>query len=277
MEARTLPFSSLNDIVFEGRNKAYGAYALRQNYNRELLKAAAISFSSTLFLFGIFYLVVQSDADSNRIPNNAVGNKKVYELMPEPILPKAIIPEPIQPTTNVTPAVAAPKIKATTAFKEIKIVSNETLVTDIIPSQTDFMLSDPGLQNVAGENPLNSAILEGNETEQTENTEVTAPFLAVEQMPEFPDGLAAMYKFINKNLRYPAQAQARGLEGNVILTFIVGATGQITDIKVLQDIGGGTAEEAQRVIAKMPNWRPGRQNKKAVPVRFTLPIKFKLN
>ena len=277
MEAKILPFSSLNDIVFEGRNKAYGAYALRQNYNRQLLKAAVISFSSTLGLFGLFFMAVQSDPDSLNLPDKMIDNNQVYELMPEPLLPKAILPEPVKPDLEYNKAIATPKVTATTAFKEIKIVSDNTVDTDDIPSQTDFTHSHPGINNLAGESGLNNNNAVGKEAGQTNITDETAPFLAVEQMPEFPDGLAAMYKFINKNLRYPAQAQAQGLEGNVILTFVIGTSGQITDIKVLQDIGGGAGEEAQRVIGKMPNWRPGRQNKKAVPVRFTLPIRFKLD
>jgi protein TonB len=167
----------------------------------------------------------------------------------------------------------------TTAFREIKLIKDQKPFTDVNPSQRDFTQYDPGLYNRSGELPGSAANEAADVIRVRENAtgEVTTPFVAVEQMPEFPDGLAAMYKFINKHLRYPPQAQARGLEGVVILTFVVSSTGQISDIAILQDIGGGAAEEAIRVIQKMPDWRPGRQYKRAVPVRFTLPVIFKLN
>ncbi len=86
-----------------------------------------------------------------------------------------------------------------------------------------------------------------------------------------------MYKFINKHLKYPQGAKNQGLAGNVILSFVVNASGQISDIQVIKDIGGGAGEEAIRVVSKMPNWKPGIQNHKPVPVRFVLPFRFSLN
>lgn len=278
MDANILPVSTLNDIVFEGRNKAYGAYALRQNYNRELARAAGISFSSALCLFGFFYASVHLDPNQDAA-NFQLPKENFKSEFIEPILPKPLIPEQENPAPPINQPAAIAQPVATTEFKEIRIVTDETLVTSLIPGQNDLSVSDPGLSTLAGEIPGTSAAVlpEAAGTGTATSYDKNAPFVAVEQMPEFPEGLAAMYKFINKNLRYPAQAQAQGLEGDVVLTFVVSATGQISDIQVVKEIGGGAAEEAIRVIRKMPDWRPGRQNRQAVPVRFTLPIRFKLN
>lgn len=96
-------------------------------------------------------------------------------------------------------------------------------------------------------------------------------------MPDFSGGLNQMYKFIRSNLRYPAEATQLRLEGTVIVTFVVSKNGEISDIQVIKEIGGGTAEEAIHVGGtKMKPWKPGVQNGRPVPIRFTLPLRFSL-
>ena len=98
----------------------------------------------------------------------------------------------------------------------------------------------------------------------------------VEQMPEFPGGQTELIKYLQKNLRYPAAARENGIEGKVVLQFVVDETGNISDIQTVRDIGGGCAEEAIRVVKSMPPWKPGKQNGNAVKVYFKLPVTFKL-
>ncbi len=100
------------------------------------------------------------------------------------------------------------------------------------------------------------------------------PFAYVEQMPSFPEGTEAMYKFIYDNLTYPELAKQNGISGQVILQFVIASDGTLTRAKVVRGIGGGCNEEALRVINAMPKWNPGKHNGRAVPVTFTLPIKF---
>lgn len=101
-------------------------------------------------------------------------------------------------------------------------------------------------------------------------------YQVVEQMPEFPGGQAALMDYLKKNLRYPEIARDNEVQGRVIVRFVVNADGKIGDVVVLRDIGSGCGEEAKRVVASMPKWAPGRQNGKAVPTYFTLPITFRL-
>jgi protein TonB len=97
-----------------------------------------------------------------------------------------------------------------------------------------------------------------------------------EQMPEFGDDPAALAEFLSRNINYPEMAKANGQEGKVIVQFVVGRDGKISDIEVLKKGGWGFDEAALEVVKKMPAWKPAKQNGKAVPLRMTLPIKFTL-
>jgi len=272
MNTGFLTVASLDDIVFEGRNKAYGAYVLRQEYPLQVIKATSISLL-TLFLFMMGLVLWGQQTQFTTATESNEIQDRTHTLMPEPILPKPPA-KPMEPAPATTPPTAATK-----AFREIKIVSDLTPVTDNIPEQNSFTHAEPGLVTTAGDLPgtVTPDVTSEVGTAIGTESESNIPFEVVEKMPEFPDGLAAMYKFIGEHLRYPAEAQSKGLEGNVILTFVVSATGQISDIKILQDIGGGAGEEAKRVISLMPRWRPGLQHNRAVPVRFTLPVRFRIN
>ena len=103
------------------------------------------------------------------------------------------------------------------------------------------------------------------------------PFQVVEQMPEYPGGRAAMMKYIGKMMKYPTIAMENGIEGKVILRFVVLPTGEIGNVEVLRSLDPTCDKEAVRVVQGMPKWIPGKQNGTAVSVYFTLPIAFKLN
>ncbi len=98
------------------------------------------------------------------------------------------------------------------------------------------------------------------------------PYTIVEEMPEFPGGKEALFAYIGKELKYPAE----DVEGVVYVTFVVEADGSITGVKVLRGIGHGCDEEAVRVVSGMPKWKPGKQRGEAVRVKYNLPIRYKL-
>lgn len=104
----------------------------------------------------------------------------------------------------------------------------------------------------------------------------TKPLMFVEQMPTFPGGDQALQEYLYKNIRYPAAARENGIEGTVVLQFVVGSDGSISEIKTLRDVRGGCTDEAIRVVKNMPKWNAGKQNGNAVPVYFNLPVTFKL-
>lgn len=278
MDARHATPVSFDDIVFEGRNKAYGAYQLRLEYPQRMRQACGISFSGLLLLFGLGYGAVQLKPQlvEQILPPD---KGRVVELLPDPVFEKVVIKPEIKPAAAPQAPTAA-STRATEQFVEMRIVPEDVLVTAEVPEQSAFSQADPGLVTAAGL-PADGTIGEpqaaGTGT-GTATPTVTEPFRYVEQMPEYTDGgQAGMMKFIARNLKYPGGALSQGLEGMVIVSFVVSASGDISDITVIKDLGGGTGEEAMRVVAKMPRWKPGIQNHRQVPVRMTLPIRFKLS
>jgi protein TonB len=101
-------------------------------------------------------------------------------------------------------------------------------------------------------------------------------FDVVEQMPEYPGGIAALFEYLMKNVKYPADAEKQKIEGRVIATFIVETDGSISNIEVAKPVFPSLDAEAVRVVSSSPKWEPGRQDGKAVPVRYTFPVIFKL-
>lgn len=101
-------------------------------------------------------------------------------------------------------------------------------------------------------------------------------FTMVDENPEFPGGIAAMYSYIGENLKYPQEAQRAGVEGKVFVKFVVTKDGKIGNIKTLKGIGFGCDEEVTRIISNMPVWKAGRNNNEPVNVYYTMPINFKM-
>ncbi len=111
------------------------------------------------------------------------------------------------------------------------------------------------------------------EEEEYEEPEI---FTIVEDMPSFPGGEGALFKYLGENIKYPAMAKDAGITGTVFVTFVVKEDGSVSGVRVLRGIGGGCDEEAVRVVQAMPKWKPGKQRGKAVRVQYNLPIRFVL-
>ena len=112
--------------------------------------------------------------------------------------------------------------------------------------------------------------------EVQEVKEESVVFEVVEQMPSFPGGEKALMEFLSKNTKYPSVAEENGIQGRVVCTFVVETNGSITDVKVVRAVDPALDREAVRVIKSMPKWIPGKQNGKAVRVKYTVPVNFKL-
>ena len=112
------------------------------------------------------------------------------------------------------------------------------------------------------------------EEEEVEEQQI---FQVVEEMPEFPGGMGECMKFLGKNIKYPQISQENGVQGRVIVQFVVNQDGSIVDPQVVRGVDPYLDKEALRVISMMPKWKPGKQRGKAVRVRFTQPVMFRLN
>jgi len=256
-----------NELVFEGRNKAYGAYQLRKNFNRFYSLALLITVGITVVGFGVPKILSAFKAKIEEVGNVDV---QLADLEPPPIDKNE--PEPPPP-----PPPPPPPVQEMVKFVP-PVVVDIPIIEEVV-TQEELKETEAGTKTQEGTGEEVIIIPEEGTGEQViEAPKVVEPFLSVEQMPEFKGGEAAMLKFIAENLEYPSVAREAGIEGRVFLKFTVSADGSIKDI-VIQNkdkVGYGCEEAAMAVIRKMPKWTPGRQNGQAVPVYFNIPIRFRL-
>ena len=274
--------ASLDDFVFEGRNQAYGAYQLRQSYNGRMRQAMG-------YMVGFCALVLVGGAAWQRLyPVEAVTHT-VHFATDQTAIPPTYVVEPPKPTappaapsqSRVAPV--APQV-ATNATFPAKVVKDE--VAALKPSEEQQLtevtpgLATEGLETTAavgaGAPGGTGTAVAGSATAAGNGSAVSGPYIVVEQMPEFAGGAEALMRYLQSHLRYPSAALAAQAEGRVYVSFVVQADGTIADISIPKGLGYGLDEEAQRVVRQMPAWTPGQQSHHAVPVRFTLPITFKI-
>ena len=261
---------TLNDIVFEHRNKEYGAYELRTNYPIAVNRAFFIGVGAFLLLFLVTFLFAQQSEKSRELTGTIINLKKnLDDKIPEIEKPKIEEPpkelEQLKTTAYLVPEVVEETTKETPPplFDEMEnsIIGNKT---------QDGRESENIAETPPVETPPAAAIV-------GEIMEDNTPFITVEEIPTFVGGTSEMYKFLAKNLKYPSAAQRANIQGKVFLKFIIEKDGTITAVDVMKGIGFGCDEEATRVVKLMPNWKAGRQNGRNVRVMFTIPVFFKLD
>lgn len=270
--ATALPIlSTLDDIVFENRNKAYGAYELRTHYTTNINRALLIGIGFFgLMLLTNFLFARQKDEKIVMIDGEHFIQVLQEENIPPIEKPKEI--EPPKPVEQVkTVAFLIPEVVEETD-KEVAPPSPDDMENAIISDKTqDGIETD----EIAAAPPTEVKSVEKTIVELPE--EDNTAFITVEVQPSFMGGNSEMYKFLSKNLKYPSAAQRANIQGKVFLSFIVEKDGSITDIETMKGIGFGCDEEAMRVVKLMPKWIAGKQNGRNVRVKFTIPVFFKLD
>ncbi|MBY0542357.1 MAG: TonB family protein [Sphingobacteriaceae bacterium] len=262
-------------IVFNNRNKNYGAYELRSQSSTILMKAL---FSASALFIALFVAPV---IYSHYNPDEEVLVTRVIEINNPQVIHEMKKEEP----KKAEPLKAEPikeKIKTVKFSANIKVV--EDTKVNLPPPTTDelkdVVIGGLTQDGVSGqENAMPSTITNGGGGGQAQEGLVDNSvhnIAGVEVYPEFPGGMAAWAKFIQRNLRYPYMAQDANVQGKVYLSFVVEKDGSITDVSVLKGIGAGCDEEAMRVIKKSPKWKAGQQNNQTVRVRYTMPISYTL-
>jgi protein TonB len=245
------------DIVFEGRNKAYGAYELRKENPKTTLRSLVIG----AFIFG---LAVSAPLIISLIPDgsdeDANLDKKIVtiKLPPKEEQPKNLPPPPPPP-----PKVDQVKFVKPVVAKTEEIVEEPPKIEEI----KDKKLGDETIKGDP-DAPLTVEPV-GNGPSVVEEDNTIYNTAGIEVKPDFPGGLEKFYKFVGKNFQVPDE---EGLKGKIFVTFVVEKDGSLTDIKVIRDIGYGTGKEAMRVLKSCPRWNPGEQNGKKVRVLYSLPI-----
>ena len=242
-----------DEIIFENRNKNYGAYDLRKKYK----SAATISILGGVSFSVILLITLSFKTEEGTAltgPTNVLIEltRPVEQVIVPPPMPK-IPSELIRSINNLPP----------------KVVSDSMETTPFIPI-TDV---------------VNATIKNGNVTDSAIYTEPVAPeipveekvFVSVEEMPEYPGGNQALLKYISENLIYPPDAQINNIQGRVTLKFVVNRNGSVDRIEIIGSIDSLLDNEAIRVVKTLPKFKPGKQGGVPVPVWFSLPVLFKIN
>lgn len=243
---------TFDEILFEKRNKSYGAYVLRKKYDKYVL----ISFMIGLFVLGslLAYPVIASYVNKTHSIKDA--DKEISIEMLKPPTEEFIPPPPVELEKVVAPKFIAPIVveedvdNSMGTQDELSTKTNEAPVVD-----NEITIVEKPVQVI--EPPVQKEEI----------------FMVVEEQPTL-DGL---YEFLSSHIKYPEEAKELGIQGKVFVTFVVEKDGSITEVKVLRGIGGGCDEEAVRVVKSMPKWNPGKQRGTPVRVQFNIPVKFTLN
>lgn len=263
--------ATLEDIIFADRNKAYGAYFLRQTYGKTITRSAVIG--TLLVAFGLAAPTLYARLKPKE------EQKKITLANPLDIPPPPIDKDKPEPPPPPPPPPEMPKV-STTKFLPPEIKPDEEVLTEEPPpTQAELKEAPAGDETVKGD--PNAVEVVVDETPKKEEPVEVKPveeeiFTVVEQQPEFPGGMAEMYKYLGKNIKYPSAAQRANVTGKVFLTFVVNSDGSIQGVETLKGLGFGCDEEAMRVVKTMPKWNPGKQSGRAVRVKYTLPVNFQL-
>jgi protein TonB len=254
----TTKTETMRDIVFENRNKAYGAYVIRGEYDRSLIQSFAIAMLAILTFVGLFHFMPVTLAE-------VLKPQTVDSLISIPYdKPFIDINKPKPPLSSGS----KPPVNTNTVPR----VTEDSLITK--KDSSHIQNPDPG--------PITASIGHADSTGKGKlepyvdpGVETTAINIA-DTMPEFPGGEAKLVQYLSEHIKYPREAFNMEVSGTVYLKFVVAADGSIRDVTFLKKIGHGCEDEARRVVEHMPRWKPGRFRNRAVPVYFYLPVTYRL-
>ncbi len=244
-----------DEIIFENSFKDYGAYQLRKNYNKRMVIAMTIS----VILFVGFFLniLIQGFLIENK--ETIADNVVISELLDMPPVENNPLPIPPKPPSS---SPSTDDLINKNKFIAPIIVNDSTEYSDSVKNQKKNIV-------VIGDDTLNTSGV-GNTLSGT-GSDI---YVVVDEKPMYPGGDEARFKFLQNNIKYPKVATYNGIKGVVYITFIVEKDGSLSNIKILQGIGGGCDEEALRVARLMPKWIPGKRKGQPVRVYVNMPIRF---
>ena len=272
------------DLVFEGKNKDYGAYVLRRTSENRHTKSVIYTLIGAVLLGALVWGVatvqhmieeaslkdkqsqstVTLDMTQEEKKEEEQQKQKIEEKKPEPIEEKvaqqAVTELAIKPDAEVTKPP-----KSTDELKEDNTTIGQINQEGLKDNKLDLKPVEKVEDKVA--------ITPVEEKKPVEDNQV---FKSVEQMPSYPGGDAALLQDVANNLQYPAMAQENGTQGKVVLQFVVTKNGSIGEVKVVRSLSPECDQAAVKAVKKLKKFNPGRQNGNAVNVWYTLPVTFKL-
>ena len=269
------------EMVFAGKNKEYGAYQLRKGTSGRNIKALLILVIAAALVGGFlaWKVIEQKQAEEQQAYMEAMELAKLQqqakkeEKKKEPVKPK-IEPKKEIPVARETQKFTAPVIKKDELVKEENQVKQMDKLDEKVAVGTE---NKEGTKDRLAEAVRSDIAVTAPPPPPAPKPEVSNKvFDVVEEMPHFPGGPAALQAFLSSNTKYPVVAQENGVQGRVIVSFVVERDGSITDVKVVRSVDPSLDREATRVVRSMPRWSPGKQNGSAVRVKYTVPVVFRL-
>ena len=264
------------DLVFEGRNQAYGAYKLRKGTaKRNVWALIIVGLAAALLYLG---LQLQKMAEANKKVENtqAVELAKLNtEKKEAKVEKKEIIKQ--EPEKVVEQVKSSVKFTAPVIKKDSEVKEEDEIKLDEVQKSDKAV----GAFTVEGNDEVGGAVLKAKEDiaapePPKDVVEETKIFTVVEQMPMYPGGYGALMGYLRDNIKYPTVAAENGVQGRVVVGFVVERDGSITDVKILRGVDPSLDREAMRVVKSMPRWNPGKQNGSAVRVKYQVPVSFRL-
>ncbi|MBQ6080450.1 MAG: energy transducer TonB [Muribaculaceae bacterium] len=270
------------DLVFEGKNKDFGAYVIRTDSPNRHNKAVLWTLIGTI----IFGLITLGFVKANQY----IEERRLAEMGEQVVVPIDYSEEAEEPNQDILEeekpeVLPEEEVLNTIQVTELQIVEdNEVRPEDEIVSQEDIITSsaavgatnfDQGTNdlNVTNTHPIDVVIVEPRVKPEAKPEPI---FQAVEQMPQFPGGDEALLKYLSSHINYPPMAAEDGIQGRVIVQFVVDKTGRVGEVKLVRGVDKNLDNEAVRVCKLLPKFTPGRQNGQPVSVWYTLPVTFKL-
>ena len=264
------------DLVFEGRNQAYGAYKLRKGTaKRNVWALLIVGLAAALLYLG---LQLQKMAEANK----KVENTQAVELAKLQTEKKKEAKVEKKEVIRQEPEKVVEQVKSSVKFTAPIIKKDEEVKEEDEIKLDEVQKSDKavGAFTVEGNDEVGGAVLKAKEEiaapEPPKHVEETKVFTVVEQMPMSPGGDAALMSYLANNIHYPTVAAENGVQGRVVVGFVVERDGSITDVSVLRGVDPSLDREAMRVVKSMPRWTPGKQNGSAVRVKYQVPVAFRL-
>ncbi len=271
------------DLVFEGKNKDFGAYVIRTDSSRRHNKAVLWTLIGSI-IFGLLafgYVKANQYLEERRLADQA-GQEGVFI----DITPDAEEPEPEQEILEQEKPEVIEEALSSVRVTELQIVDDEKVrPEDEILSQDEKEATDKvfGQTNVDNgqddrmnfQTAVNEVVVE-KPVEEPKEVKTEQVFITVEQMPQFPGGDAELMRYLQSHMNYPPMAAENNVQGRVVVQFVVDKTGRVGEVKVVRSVDRDLDKEAVRVCKSLPKFTPGRQNGQAVSVWYTLPVTFKL-
>ena len=265
------------DLVFEGRNQSYGAYKLRKTTGKRNLWALIIVALAAVLLY--LGLQLQRMAEANKKVENtqavALAKLNTEKKKEAKVEKKEIIRQ--EPEKVVEQVKSSVKFTAPVIKKDEEVKEEDEIKLDEVQKSDKAV----GAFTVEGNDEVGGAVLKAKEDIAAPEppkhvVEETKIFTVVEQMPMFPGGDGALMGYLRDNIHYPTVAAENGVQGRVVVGFVVERDGSITDVNILRGVDPSLDREAMRVVKSMPKWTPGKQNGSAVRVKYQVPVSFRL-